>query len=401
MMENKIYSVNDLNTLIKEIFETAPFFKNISVKGEVSNFKGKNNSGHYYFKIKDNTSVISCVLFKYDANYCDTNIKDGDKIIITGNLSVYAPSGSYQIIIKKIEKDGFGDILKNKFELIEKLNKEGLFDISRKKELPKFPNKIGLIVGKNSAAAKDLEYNLIRRWPLIEIHYFYSLVQGKEAVNDLISNVIKADSSNLDLIIIARGGGSIEDLEAFDDEKLVRALVSIKTPFLSAIGHEINKSIVDLISDGYSSTPTGACELAVPNKDDILLNLNQTSDYAYSLINNKIIILERDLNKIKSNKIFIDVNNLYFNFENKIEKYKEKISNINDKYLINLENTINLYKNTINNINPKNVLKKGYTIIKDKDEVIKTSNKLKYDKDLKIVFYDKEIDVIINKKEEK
>ena len=400
-MKNKIYSVNELNNLIKEIFECSEYFKNISVKGEVSNFKGKNNSGHYYFKIKDNTSVISCVLFKYDSLYCETNIKDGDEITVIGNLSVYPPSGSYQLIIKKIEKSGYGDILKAKADLINKLNKEGLFDLSRKKKIPNYPFKIGLIVGKNSAASKDLEYNLIRRWPLIEIHYYYSLVQGKAAVDDLINNVYKAESSNLDLLIISRGGGSLEDLEAFDDERLIRVLSSIKTPFISAVGHEINKSIVDLISDKYASTPTAACEFAVPNKEEIIKNLGELSSYISNLLNNKITTLERDLNKIKGDKIFKDVNSLYIKFENKILSIKKDIYDINEKYFIKIQNNLNIYNNTLINIDPKKVLKKGYVIIKDdNNNIVNRSNELKFNKKSKIIFYDKELNVIINKDKE-
>ncbi len=397
---NNVLTVTQLNTLIKDIFEVSNAFKNIKIKGEVSNFKGKNYSGHFYFKIKDDTSVISCVIFKYDSFSCDTNIKDGDVIIATGNLSCYVPSGSYQLIIKQIEKEGEGDILLQKKKLIEKLNKEGLFDESRKKILPKFPHKIGLIVGKNSAAAKDLEFNLTRRWPLIEINFFYSLVQGKDASKDLIDKISIADKSNMDLLIISRGGGSVEDLSAFDNESLIRLLSTLKTPFISAVGHEINKSITDLIADKYASTPSSASELAVPSKEEILYDLSQTKELINSKIKNKIISLENNLNKIKSSNAFKNINLLYSNFEHKINVNSKEINTLYKNYLNKLENKVNYLKINISNLNPRNILRKGYTIIEDSDlNIISRSDKLKKETKSKIIFYDKEVNVIIKKDE--
>lgn len=395
---NNVITVTELNTLIKDIFDLSNSFKNIQIKGEVSNFKGRNYSGHFYFKLKDSTSVISCVVFKFDSFLCDMDLKDGDVIIATGNLTCYVPNGSYQLVIKNIKKDGEGDILLAKMKLIEKLDKEGLFSIEKKKAIPKFPQKIGLIVGKNSAAAKDLEYNLKRRWPLIEIHFFYSLVQGKEAVNDLIKNVNIADDSNMDLLIISRGGGSIEDLSAFDDEKLIRVLSCIKTPLISAVGHEINKSITDLIADKYASTPSSACEIAVPSKEEILTDLSQIDELIKSNVKNKIISLENNLNQIKLNDVFKNINLIYSNFEHRINIKEKEINILFENYILNLENKIKFLKLNSNNLNPKNILKQGYTIIEDENSnVISNSNKLKNNSKSKIIFYDKDVNVIIKK----
>ncbi len=395
---NNILTVTQLNTLIKDIFDSSNYFKNIKIKGEVSNFKGQNYSGHYYFKIKDNTSVISCVVFKFDSFSCNMNLNDGDVIIVTGNLTCYVPNGSYQLVIKNIEKDGEGDILLAKKQLIEKLNSEGLFDASRKKQLPKFPQKIGLIVGKNSAAAKDLEYNLKRRRPLIEIFFFYSLVQGKNASQDLINNINIADNSNMDILIISRGGGSIEDLSAFDDEKLIRTLSKLKTPFISAVGHEINKSITDLIADKYASTPSSASEIAVPSIDEIIIDLKQTQGLIESKFKNKIITLENNLNKIKLNESFKNINLLYSNFENKIKNNQNEINTLFENYILRIENNLNLFKTNVNNLNPQNILEKGYTIIEDKNSnIIGISDKLEENTKAKIIFFDKEVDVTIKK----
>lgn len=393
-----IFSVSELNSLIKELFDNTPLFKNLTLKGELSNWKGKNISGHIYFSLKDNTSTIKCVMFKYDTYSLNESFNDGDKVIIKCSLSSYVPSGTYQLIVKSIVKEGVGEILLEKKILIDKLNKEGLFDKSHKKELPLIPNNIGIIVGKNSAASKDLEYNIIRRWPLITINFYYSLVQGMDASNDLIDKINLADNDNNDVLIIARGGGSQEDLSAFDNEELARTIYKAKTPIISAVGHEINKSVTDLISDKYASTPTGAAELVVPDKNEVLKDLNMYKDQSLKLINSTIKEYSYRLEIIKNNKKITNISFLYDEINSKIVSQKEKTDLLMNNYLNSLKNNINHKKEILNAYNPSNLLKKGYCIIKDdNNKVIKSSKELKDNSDNKIVFKDKEIKVKIKR----
>ncbi len=399
-IKNHTFSVLEINNLVKEIFDTSPFFKSLKVKGEISNWKGKNISGHIYFSLKDSSSTIKCVMFKYDAFSLKEDFKDGDEVILTCSLSVYANGGYYQLIVKNISREGEGDILLKKQKLIEKLSKEGLFDESRKKKLPLFPYKIGIIVGKNSAASKDLETNIIRRWTLVEINFYYSLVQGKEAPLDLIKNIIKADNDNNDVLIIARGGGSIEDLSCFDDEELIRTIAKIKTPLISAVGHEINRSITDFIADKYASTPTGAAEIVVPNKEDVLNDLKQNKDYINTLMNNFLSNYIHKLTILKTNKSLTSLDKIYDAYFEKITNYEIKITNLFKNYIYNLDNKINNYKILADSSNPYNILNKGYCIIKDEnDEIIYESKLLKDEGNNKIIFKDKEVDVSITKKE--
>ena len=274
IFENSI-SISEVNEYIKEIFDNSLGLQNIILRGEISNFNGVNRSGHIYFTLKDDKSSIKAVIFKYDVQFLDFDPKDGDNVFAIGSISSYPPNGTYQIIIKRMMSNGDGDILLKKELLRKKLDKEGLFDADHKLPLPKFPIRIAVITGLNSAAAKDIEVNILRRFPLCTITQFNSLVQGQEAAKDLINQINLSSESNPDLIIIARGGGSIEDLSAFDDEDLVRTIYICKIPIISAVGHEINKTFCDFVADGYASTPTGAAELAVPDCIDILEEIKQ------------------------------------------------------------------------------------------------------------------------------
>lgn len=398
-IKSHVFNVTEINQLIKDVFESSPYFKNISIKGEISNRKGRNISGHIYFSLKDNQSTIKCVMFKYDALYLKEDIKDGDKVTLYGSISVYTPSGSYQFIVKRIEKEGLGDILLRKKLLIEKLNKEGLFNIEHKKEIPEFPNKIGIIVGKNSAAAKDLEFNISRRWPLAKITFYYSLVQGELASRDIISKLEIADNDNNDVLILARGGGSIEDLSAFDDESLARSVYALKTPLISAVGHEINKSIVDLVSDKYASTPTGAAEIAVPNKQEVLDDLNQEQNYINSLVLNYYNKLQSTLNILINNKNITSINSIQENLFSKLNLLEQKIQTKSNMYYEKISSNLTLKEKIVNTLNPYNILDKGYSIIQnDQGNVISESTKLKDKNNATIIFKDNSIEVEINKR---
>lgn len=397
--KNYVFSVTELNQLIKDIFDNTPYFKNLRIKGELSNWKGKNISGHIYFSLKDNGSVLKCVLFKYDSLYLKDDFKDGDSVVLTGSISSYVPSGTYQFIAKKIEKEGEGDILLKKKELIEKLDKEGLFLKEHKKELPRFPINIGVIVGKNSAAERDIEFNISRRWPLSKINFYYSLVQGEGASKDIVENLIKADQGNNDVLILGRGGGSIEDLSAFDEEIVVRTIYSLKTPLISAIGHEINKSISDLVSDAYASTPTQAAELAVPDKEVIIEDLKQLKDNLDTTINRYLSDLSNKMDLLRNNKVLTNLENAFDVYIERINNYQINLNNLIDNKINLLNKDLLHKKDLIDSLNPKNILEKGYTIIKDdKNNIIKSSSYLVDDLDGTIIFADKEVEVNIKKR---
>jgi len=387
--EIKVISVSELNNYIKLLFDNTITLKNIALHGEISNFNGANRSGHLYFSLNDETSSIRVVMFKYDSLSLLFEPKNGDEVILYGGVSSYPPNGTYQIIAKKIELFGQGNLLIQKEKLKAKLFKEGYFDEKHKKELPKYPNSIGLITGKNSAAQVDVVTNVSRRFPLAKITIFNSLVQGDSAPKDLINALNKAESANLDIIIIARGGGSLEDLSAFDNEELVKEIYKCEIPIISAVGHEINRSFCDYVADKYVSTPTGAAELAVPDQSELLENLKQTKNYIDQILNDKINSYSIRLKDLSNNKCLKDI---AYNYDKNIEKlmnYRKYLDNYLKNKFLNLDSLVKSKTEIIETLNPKKLLEKGYSIVyNDEGLIINSTKSVKDNQKLKIQMSD-------------
>lgn len=395
----QFYSVTQINQTIKELFDNIPLFRNITIRGEVSNFHGRNKSGHLYFSLKDDNSSISVAIFKYDALRLGVEFKNGDLVYATGTLSTYTVNGTYQLICRELTIEGEGDILKKKELLKKKLFEEGLFDATHKKELPLYPEKIAIITGKNSAAAKDFEFNIKRRYPVVQLNLFYSLVQGDEAPKELIKSLKEAIASKPDLIIIGRGGGSNDDLNAFDDENLVRAIYDCSIPVLSAVGHEINLSLCDLVADKHASTPTGAAELAVPNIVDVIDEISRLESYLDSLISQKVTNVENRLLKLESRKCFTDINYIFDVYLEKIKHYKERLNKAFDRSLDNYLFKIDTLDKTLELINPNNILTKGYSLLlNEKGEVIKSIDDISINEEALIRLSDGTIKALIKEK---
>lgn len=369
--EKIVYSVSQFNNLFKEIIDETKIFKNLNITGELSNFK-KHISGNYFFNLIDDSSSISCVIYSFlDFSY-DKKFKTGDKVIINGNLTIFNKRGTYNIVVNKMSLVGEGDILLNKKFLIEKLTKEGIIS-EIKKDIPKFPNKIAILTGDNSAAYSDLIKNISNRYKNCEILFFPTIVQGKDAVKSIINSLEAAKNYDLDLLILARGGGSSEDLSAFDDENVVRSFAKIKCPKISAIGHEIDVTVCDYVADLRVSTPTAAAIASVPNKDDLLSYLNNKLNEIYVCVNSKILLYEKKLSKIKDINFFKSFN-LYLNdLKNKILFINEKISNSINLKFNDYSTRLKELKSKIEILNPENLLSKGYAIIKDNNNRVITS----------------------------
>lgn len=390
--EKIVYSVSQFNNLFKEIIDETKIFKNLNITGELSNFK-KHISGNYFFNLIDDSSSISCVIYSFlDFSY-DKKFKTGDKVIINGNLTIFNKRGTYNIVVNKMSLVGEGDILLNKKFLIEKLTKEGIIS-EIKKDIPKFPNKIAILTGDNSAAYSDLIKNISNRYKNCEILFFPTIVQGKDAVKSIINSLEAAKNYDLDLLILARGGGSSEDLSAFDDENVVRSFAKIKCPKISAIGHEIDVTVCDYVADLRVSTPTAAAIASVPNKDDLLSYLDNKLNEIYVCVNSKILLYEKKLSKIKDINFFKSFN-LYLNdLKNKILFINEKISNSINLKFNDYSTKLKELKSKIEILNPENLLSKGYAIIKDDNNRVITSKSEAVNKSyLNIKFIDGSIKV--------
>lgn len=373
-------SVSDVNEYIKKTLEEDENLHYLYVKGEISNYKVASN-GAAYFSLSDDKSTISCVIFSNYRQALKFNPANGDDVKVIASLSVYAPRGTYSLRVYNIEKKGLGDALVELEKLKKKLASEGLFDDSKKKPINQYPKKIGIITALNSAALKDLIFNIQRRFPIVDIYIFPSSVQGESAPKELLEAYKASQEYDLDTLIIGRGGGSSEDLSAFNDETLIRALASRKCPIISAVGHEIDMTLIDLIADKRASTPTGAAEIATPNRDDIEERLIQSD------LNIKDAIKQ----KLK-------------NYENNFIFLKNQLGRTMDSYLNNLQNTIKQKSNHLDDLNPMKILSRGYSItLNENGSIIKSIKQVKINESIDIKLSDgtirSQINEVLNKNE--
>ena len=372
--ETPILTVSDINTFIKAILTSEEKLKFIRIKGEISNFKPY-PSGHLYFSLKDESSVISAVMFNNYARKINFVPKNGDEVVVLASVDAYVPRGSYNLTIYEMEPLGLGQQLVELEKLKKQLASEGLFDESRKRKINIFPRKIGVITAPNGAAVRDIVTNLKRRYPIVDIYIFPSLVQGEQAPKELLKAFLKSQEYDLDTLIIGRGGGASEDLSAFNDEKLVRAISNSKMPVIAAVGHEIDSTLVDYVADKRASTPTGAAELATVDRREIENTLNTAS----------LRLEEALIANLQSKK-------------EELEEAKEELNlSLKDKYQSMLDKVTNL-KKQLELLNPKGILERGYSIVSDKEgNIIKSVKEIKLEDNLNITLSDGEVETTVKK----
>ena len=349
--ERNIYSVSEVNRYIKAVISQDENLKFISVKGELSNFK-RGANGHLYFSLKDKESLINCAMFSTYANKLAFEPKDGDEVLVLASVDVYVARGSYQLIAYEMTNIGQGAMLVQLEMLKKQLQKEGLFDVSRKREINIFPKAVGVITAKNGAAVRDIVTNIKRRYPICDIYVFPSAVQGESAPKELLKAFQKSQEYDLDTLIIGRGGGASEDLSAFNDETLVRAIATSKMPVIAAVGHEIDTTLVDFVADKRASTPTGAAELATVDMREI----EQKFQYDLEAMQNALFEIVGDMKEDVAS-LSEELNE---SIEDKIENLKVELAHRNERLKI---------------LNPKQVLSRGYSISMNKDGKVITSKK--------------------------
>lgn len=386
--ENRSFiSVKELNALIKEALEGNLLLQNVYVKGEISNWK-KYASG-IYFSIKDSESLINCIMWNSYASALSFVPKEGDEVLIFGSINVYIGRGNYSLIAKRMEPYGRGAALLELEKLKKKLAEEGLFDEERKKKIPLFPKNIGIIVGRNSAAEADLIKNISRRWPLAQIYDFPAVVQGKEAPASLIKALKKAEEYPLDTLIISRGGGSQEDLWAYNDEKLVRECAACPFPLISAVGHEIDFTLVDFVASVRVSTPTGAAEKATPNKDDVYMALAAYEEELSSTLEKKISRLREKLEALSSRPFFKNPSEEYSRKREELGKIEKRLLYAYGQFLTRKKEAVALYGGKLESLSPKKVLARGYSMAtNEKGEIIGETSQIKEGEIIKTVFSD-------------
>ena len=399
--DQTILSVTQLNNQAKFYLENK--FSNILVEGEISSLR-KYSSGHIYFSLKDSTGEISSVLFAHDAQKLAFILENGQKVILIGGISIYSPRGQFQFKVKSINLSGRGELWEAYEQLKQKLEYEGIFHSSRKKKIPSYPQKIGIITSADGSVIQDIINVIARRSPHVDIMLRPSFVQGDIAVQSLIQGIkdVNAYASEVDAIIIGRGGGSMEDLWCFNDENLVRAIADSRIPIISAVGHETDFTLSDFASDLRAPTPSAAAELISPVSDDLYQYLDEQEqrllDIVQTYILNQYQTVERAILSYGFHKPQI-----FF------EQKKEKFNNF-AKILVNsaqssiekIKKQLEIENGKLQVLNPKDILKRGYLLAFDEDgDIISSNSPLKKDDNINLHFSNRIVNTTINKIEKK
>ena len=385
LLNDKVLSVSELNSLLKDVLEGT--FPSIKIEGEISNYR-PNSSGHLYFTLKDTTSQISAVMFRSNVMSLSFVPKDGVKVQCTGRITVYPPRGNYQILITKMEVAGEGDVLKMLEDRKRRLAMEGLFESQRKRQLPAFPKTIGVVTSSTGAALRDILQITRRRNPCVSVIIFPALVQGEEAAPSIVKQINTANAYNMcDVLIVGRGGGSLEDLLPFSEEIVVRAIAASKIPVVSAVGHEIDWALSDYAADCRAPTPSAAAEIVVPQKIDILNNLQYHSNELYQEMSHRI-------DKMKSMVKQFNPDNMELKFRSIEQPLLSRLDNAKEAIIQNMMQKVKDTKMLIENCHailesssPQTILARGYSMVRNKEtqEIITNTKNISKGTQIEIV----------------
>ncbi|KKI57449.1 Exodeoxyribonuclease VII large subunit [Staphylococcus pasteuri] len=434
-------TVSTLTKYIKYKFDQDPHLQSVLIKGELSNFK-KHSSGHLYFNVKDKESVISAMMFKGSASKLNFEPKEGDEVLLEARVSVYERRGNYQIYVNKMQLDGIGNLYQKLEELKKKLSKEGYFDNSNKKTIPKFPKKIAVLTASTGAAIRDIHSTINSRYPIVEQVQISTLVQGQQAKEDIIEKIKYADSLDVDTIIVGRGGGSIEDLWNFNEEEVVKAIFECETPIISAVGHETDFTLSDFVADVRAATPTQAAVMATPDQYELLQQIKQyqftltrhikqyveqqkkhlehlSSYYKFkqpSLLYDQQIQKRDDLEKQLKQKLTIkleqqqhQLNLLKQRFNPKHlqtsiirnqqqnDQFKSRLSQKMNYDLTQYKKELKSKLEQLNQLSPTNTMLRGYAIVNKDDNVITSTKDMSENDDIVLTMKDGQVDAIVKK----
>lgn len=388
----RVLSVSQINFYIKSIIENDGSLQFVLVTGEISNLTVHQRSGHIYLSLKDSNSVISAVMFAGNARRLKFRLENGMKVICRGRISVYEPSGRYQLYIEDMQPDGVGALTLAFEQLKKSLAQKGLFDNAHKKPLPKFPKTIGVITSPTGAAVQDITNIIRRRFPSADIVLAPVLVQGESAPEQLVRAVNKFSANKIaDVVIIGRGGGSAEDLWAFNDEQLAYAVYNCETPIISGVGHETDFTVCDFVADVRASTPSAAAELAVPDRQELMSYYFKQKQYISAMLDRKIktaqLRLENQQRRMSASSPKLKAEQL----EKQLSAKSEKLTRFMNIYISDKENKLIAAKGKLDGLNPLNVLNRGYAIAEKDEKIITSSKQLKDGDDFTVILSDGKI----------
>lgn len=393
-MEQTILSVSELNREVKQYLESTQTFKNVFIKGELSNITYY-SSGHLYFTLKDAKASVKCAIFKYKFRGVPTDLKEGDQVKIRGNASLYETNGSFQIIADFLEKTNTIGSLYEKMEMLKReYNEKGYFDESNKKKLPKMPMNIGVVTAETGAAIRDIINTTHKRFPNVNIYLYPSKVQGEGSAIEVsrgiefFNRICDNGELDLDVLIVGRGGGSIEDLWAFNEEPVIEAIYKSKIPIVSAVGHEIDNLLSDLVADRRAATPTQAAEILIPEKEKLVENLVVKKNRLSKSLLNKIVLMKKELEQREKNyyiKNYLNILN-----DKKIDMI-EKEQKLTKEIKIRIEKSrenLKLKKARLSKFSVEDILKQGYTITRKDGKIVKRGIELSREDKVEIQFAD-------------
>ena len=385
MFEERTYTVSEFNRKVKDYLEENSDLREFFLEGELSGVTYY-KSGHLYFNLKDRDAQIKCVAFKYKFKRIAEDLKDGDSVKLFGDVGFYENRGDFQILVRHIEKKNqLGELFIRLEQLKKELGEAGYFDLKYKKPLPKYPKNIGVVTAYTGAAIQDIIKTIKKRDNTINIYAYPAKVQGVGAEAEIIKGIKTLNKiEEIDLIIAGRGGGSIEDLWAFNDKDVALAFFNSKKPIISAVGHEIDNLLSDLTADARAATPTQAVELSVPERVKVLETLDDRKRYLNSVIRNQIEILKKELEKRENS---YSIKNFSKELENKNQELvdrEERLKRAIQYQLNEIKNSLDRRVHKVITLNPLETLKRGYSVVTKDNEIIKSVKNIKIDDEIAI-----------------
>lgn len=399
MNRNSILTVSQLNFYVKSLLDGDPVMSQVFVQGEISNLTNHYRSGHIYLSLKDEKSVIRAVMFAGNASRLKFQPEEGMNVIAIGRVSLYEATGQYQLYIEQLQPDGIGDLATAFNQLKAKLEKQGLFKSEIKKSIPEFPHSIGVITSATGAVRRDIETVLARRYPITKMILYPSAVQGDNAVSELISGIKYFNShKNADVIIIGRGGGSMEDLWAFNSEQLAYEIFKSEIPVISAVGHATDTTICDFVADKSAPTPSAAAELAVPDMSELLNKITNLNERLISAIKYKISSQQQLTDNLADRLSLASENNKLSESRANLDNLLLRLNNAYNSVLQENNERLKEYVTKLNTLNPLNILLRGYSLTTAGDKIIKSVNDVDIDDNIIVKISDGSLSCTVNSK---
>ena len=392
------FTVGELNGYIKNLIENDRTLAAVTVRGEISNVVA-HTSGHFYFSLKDEAGQIKAVMFRAAAQKIKFTPENGMKVTVHGSVSVYSQGGNYQLYVNSLVPDGVGALHLAYEQLKEKLAKEGLFSENHKKKLPRYPEAVGVITSPTGAAVRDIINVLSRRYPTAKIYLYPSLVQGEGAEGELIGALDYFEKSKLcDVVIIGRGGGSIEDLWAFNGESLARRIYDFTIPIISAVGHETDFTICDFVADMRAPTPSAAAELAVPDTKELLLSLDMLCERAVSSLKKAAARSRERLEYVKNSRFFSDSSALFERAFERVQILQERLNRCTEANLREQDVKVAHLAKRLDSLSPLSVLSRGFAVVENADGLLTGIKDVDVDSEIKVRLLDGTLDAKVVKK---